>query len=511
MANRRLSMRKIEEVLRLHHEGGRTNREIAQAVRASPTTVGEYLRRARLAGLAWPLPEGMTELALEAALFPMPANAKVKRPEPDWAAVHREMGRKGVTLDLLWQEYRERHPDGYQYSAFCDHYRAYAQSLPVTLRQSHAPGERLFVDYSGQTVPVIDPATGEIRQAQIFVAVLGASNYTYVEATWSQGLADWTGSHVRCFEFLGGVPQLVVPDNLRSGVTAPNFYDPAINPTYQELARHYGVAILPARVRKPRDKAKVEAGVLLAQRWILARLRHQRFFSLEEVNRAIRPLLAELNARPFRKLPGSRRSVFEGVDQPALKPLRAERYEFAEWKVATVGIDYHVEAAGHYYSVPYRHARQKVDVRLTAGTVEIFQKGERIASHPRSAARGRHTTTDAHLAPAHRKVAGWNSQRFLDWAAKVGPHTQAAIDHILRSRTHPQQGYRTALGVLRLAKTYGNERLEAACDRAFRIHAVTWRSIDSILKNNLDRKPRVAAQATLPLDHANLRGPEYYH
>jgi transposase len=255
MANRRLSMRKIEEVLRLHHEGGRTNREIAQIVRASPTTVGDYLRRARLAGIGWPLPEGMTELALEAVLFPMPAASKVKRPEPDWAAVHREMGRKGVTLDLLWQEYREAHPDGYHYSAFCDHYRAFGRALPVTLRQSHAPGERLFVDYSGQTVPVIDPGTGEVRQAQLFVAVLGASSYTYVEATWSQSLADWTGSHVRCFEFLGGVPELVVPDNLKSAVTTPNFHDPAINPTYQELARHYGVAILPARVRKPRDKA----------------------------------------------------------------------------------------------------------------------------------------------------------------------------------------------------------------------------------------------------------------
>lgn len=503
-------MRKIEEVLRLH-ESGRTNREIAQSVRVSPTTVGEYLRRARAAGLAWPLPQETNATALEAALFPVPANAKVKRPEPGWATVHREMGRKGVTLDLLWQEYREQHPDGYQYSAFCDHYRAYTRSLPVTLRQSHAPGERLFVDYSGQTAPVIDPATGEIRQAQIFVAVLGASNYTYVEATLSQSLADWVGSHVRCFEFLGGVPALVVPDNLRSGVTTPNFYDPVINPTYQELARHYGVAILPARVRKPRDKAKVEAGVLLAQRWILARLRRQRFFSLDELNRAIRPLLAELNGRAFKKLPGSRQSVFTSVDRPALKPLRADRYEFAEWKAATVGIDYHVEVGGHYYSVPYRHARQKVEVRLTAGTIEIFQKGERLASHPRSTAKGRHTTTDAHLAPAHQKVAGWNSQRFLDWATKVGPHTRAAIDHILRARAHPQQGYRTALGVLRLAKTYGNERLEAACDRAFRIHAVTWRSIDSILRNKLDRKPREAAQATLPLDHANVRGAKYYH
>jgi len=421
------------------------------------------------------------------------------------------MGRKGVTLDLLWQEYREQHPDGYQYSAFCDHYRAYAQALPVTLRQSHAPGERLFVDYSGQTVPVIDPATAEVRQAQVFVAVLGASSYTYVEATWSQGLADWTGSHVRCLEFLGGVPEVLVPDNLKSGVTTPNFYAPDLNPTYQDLARHYGVAILPARVRKPRDKAKVEAGVLLAQRWILARLRHQRFFSLAEVNRAIRPLLVDLNARPFKKLPGSRQSVFAAVDLPALKPLPWGRYEFAEWKAVTAGIDYHVEVTGHYYSVPYRYARQKLEARFTASTVELFKKGERLASHPRSLAKGRHTTTDAHLAPAHQKVAGWNSQRFLDWAAKIGPHTEAAVEHTLRSRAHPQQGYRAALGLLRLAKTYGNERLEAACERAFRLHAVTYRSIDSILKNNLDRKPRTPAQATLPLDHANVRGPDYYH
>ena len=504
-------MRKIEEVLRLHHEGGRSNREIAQAVRASPTTVGEYLRRARLAGIAWPLPTGLSEPALEAALFPVPVHATVKRPEPDWFAVHREMGKKGVTLALVWQEYREQRPDGYQYSAFCDHYRAYAQALPVTLRQSHAPGERLFVDYSGQTVPVIDPVTAEVRQAQVFVAVLGASNYTYVEATWTQGLADWTASHVRGFEFLGGVPALVVPDNLKSGVARPNFYDPDLNPTYQDLARHYGTAILPARVRKPRDKAKVEAGVLLAQRWILARLRHQRFFSLEEVNRALRPLLADLNARPFKKLPGSRQSVFEAVDRPALKPLRTERYEFAEWKVVTAGIDYHVEVAGHYYSVPYRFARQKLDARLTASTVEVFKKGERIACHPRSQLKGRHTTTDAHLAPAHQKVAGWNSQRFLDWAAKIGPHAQAAIEHTLRARAHPQQGYRAALGILRLAKTYGPDRLEAACDRAFRIDAITYRSIDSILKHNLDRKPRTTAQATLPLDHANVRGPDYYH
>ena len=504
-------MRKIEEVLRLHFACNRSNREIAKAVRVARATVSDYLRRAKLAGLGWPLPEGMTERALEAALFPALAPSWVRRPEPDWAVVHRELGRKGVTLDLLWQEYREQSADGYQYSAFCLHYRAFASALPVTLRQSHVPGECLFVDYSGQTVPVIDPVTAEVRQAQIFVAALGASSYTYVDATWTQGLADWTGSHVRCFEFLGGVPALLVPDNLKSGVTTPNFYDPDLNPTYQEMAAHYGTAVLPARVRKPRDKAKAEAAVLLAQRWILARLRHQRFFSLDEINLAIRPLLITLNQHPYKKLPGCRHSVFVTVDFPALKPLPVGRYEFCEWKTVTAGIDYHVEVTGHYYSVPYRYARQKLEARFTAGTVEVFKNGERIASHARSLARGRHTTLEAHLAPAHQKVAGWNSQRFLDWAIKIGPHTEAAIDHILRSRAHPQQGYRAALGVLRLAKTYGNARLEAACERAFRIHAVTWRSLDSILKNGLDRQTQTPRQSTLPTDHANVRGAEYYH
>ena len=511
MANTRLSMRKIEEVLRLHCAGGRSNREIAQAVRVSPTTVADYLRRARRAGLTWPLADGTTERAVETALFPPTPASRVKRPEPDWAAVHRQLGRSGVTLDLLWQEYRERHPEGYQYSAFCLHYRAFAQTLPVTLRQSHAPGERLFVDYSGQTVAVVDPTTGEERPAQIFVAVLGASNYTFVEATWTQGLADWLGSHVRCLEFLGGVPELLVPDNLKAGVQAAHRYEPDLNPSYADLAAHYGVAILPARAAKPRDKAKVEAGVLLAQRWMLARWRHQRFFSLDEVNRALRPLLAELNHHPFQRLPGSRQSVFETVDRPALKPLPATRYEFAEWKRATVGIDYHVEVDRHDYSVPYRSARQAVDVRFTAATVEIFHHGERLASHPRSRLPGRHTTVAAHLAPAHQAVAGWNAPRFLEWATQVGPQTRTVIERVLQARTHPQQGYRTALGILRLAKAYGNDRLEAACQRAARLQTLTYRSIASILKHGLDRQTPTPAQGPLPLDHANVRGPDYFH
>ncbi len=511
MANRRLSMRKIEEVLRLHFERGRSNREIASIVRASLTTVGDYLRRAKLAGLGWPLPAEMDPERLEALLFPPLPASSVKRPEPDWAQVHRELGRKGITLDLLWQEYRESAPDGYQYSAFCEHYRAFARRLPVTLRQSHAPGERLFVDYAGQTLAVVDADMGEVRQSQLFVAVLGASNYTYVEATWSQGLADWIGAHVRAFEFFGGVPDLVIPDNLKSAVSRPSFYDPELNPSYRDLAAHYGVTVLPARVRKPRDKAKVEVGVLVVTRWILARLRHQRFFSLTEVNRAIRPLLTELNDRPFKKQPGSRRSTFEQVERPALRALPVARHEFAEWKTATVGIDYHVEVTGHYYSVPYQFARQPVDVRYSATTVEVFHKGQRLASHARSFLKGRHTTVQAHLAPAHQKVAGWNAKRFLDWAAKIGPHVHAAVTHVLGSRAHPQQGYRTVLGILRLGKTYGEERLEQACDRAIRINAVTYRSLASILKHGLDRQPQPIAQASLPLDHANVRGADYYH
>jgi transposase len=505
-------MRKILEVLRLHHEGRHSHREIARAVVASPTTVGEILRRARLAGIAYPLPVEMSEPALDAVLYPPQAPSSNKRPEPDWAAVHRELRRKGVTLDLLWQEYKAESPDGYQYSSFCDHYRAWAGRLSLSLRQTHTPGEKLFVDYAGPTVPVTDPMTGEIRAAAIFVAVLGASNYTYCDATWSQSLPDWTASHVRAFEFFGGTPAILVPDNLKSGVNKACAYDPQLNPTYRDLAKHYSTAVIPARPRHPKDKAKVEAGVLLVERWILARLRRQRFFSLDELNQQIAGLLVQLNQRPFKKLPGCRASAFAELDRPALRALPGQRYEFAEWKVATVGIDYHVEVAGHYYSVPFRFARQKVDVRMTATTIEVFQRGQRIASHVRSPLRGRHTTVDAHMTPAHQAVQGWNAPRLLDWAGRIGSHTKSVVEHVLHQRRHPQQGYRSCLGILRLSKTYGEARLEAACERAIAISAPSFGSLKSILKHGLD-KHRVAtpAQTSLPLDHANVRGPAYYH
>ena len=512
MANSRLSMRKILEVLRLHHEGGRSHREIARAIHASPTTVGEILRRSKLAGLVYPFPSEMTEAKAEALLYPPSAPSATRRPEPDWSAVHQELRRKGVTLDLLWQEYKTERPDGYQYSSFCDRYRHWVGKLSVSLRQTHAPGEKLFVDYAGPTVAVTDPMTGEIRQAAIFVAVLGASNYTYCEATWSQALPDWIGSHVRALEFIGGVPALLVPDNLKSGVRKACFYDPELNPTYRDLAIHYATAVLPARPYRPKDKAKVEAGVLLVERWVLARLRHQRFFSLAELNRQIAEWMVVLNQRPFKKLPGSRQSAFAELDRPALHPLPATRYEFADWKVATVGIDYHVEFASHYYSVPYRFAREKVDVRATATTVELFHRGQRVASHLRSEARGRHTTVDAHMTPAHLAVQGWNAPRLLDWAARIGPYARAVVEHVLHQRRHPQQGYRSCLGILRLAKTYSDARLEAACERAIEISAPSYGSLKSILKHGLDIKRFSApAQTSLPLEHANVRGPQYYH
>ena len=512
MANNRLSMRKITEALRLHHECGRTQREISRAIGASPTTVGDYLRRAKAAGLSYPLPSGLDEPALELRLFPSVVPSDVVRPEPDWVWVHKEMRKKSVTLELLWQEYKAGHPDGYQYSWFCERYRQWVGRLSVTMRQTHTPGDKLFVDYAGQTLPIIDGLTGKIRHAQLFVAVLGASNYTFAEATWTQQLPDWIGSHVRTFEFIGGVTEIVVPDNLKSGVKHPSYYDPELNPTYRDLAEHYGITVLPARSRKPRDKAKVENGVLVVERWILARLRNQRFFSLAEANRAIAALLTDLNQRPFKKLPGCRHSAFVELDRPALKALPVDRYQYAEWKIARVGIDYHVEIVEHYYSVPFKFARQQVDVRFTATTVEIFHRGSRIAAHARSSLKHKHSTIDAHMTPAHQQVAGWDSKRLLDWAQKIGPHTHATVISMLSQRKHPQQSYRACLGVLRMGKDYSNTRLEAACSRALAINAANYRSVSSILKNGLDKQNRIeATQTTLPLTHSEVRGPDYYH
>ncbi|MCP5345356.1 MAG: IS21 family transposase [Gammaproteobacteria bacterium] len=513
MPAKRLSMRKIKEVLRLKWVSGLSNRKIAASCGIGRPTVSEYLRRAESAGLRWPLPDDLDEARLERLLFPPPPDLPAQqRGIPDWANIHGELKRPGVTLFLLWQEYRQAHPDGYQYSWFCEHYRAWQGKLDLVMRQDHRAGEKLFVDYAGQTVPVIDQTTGEVRQAQIFVAVLGASNYTYAEATWTQSLPDWIGSHVRTFRFLGGVPELVVPDNLRAGVSRAHRYEPDTNPTYQDMASHYGVAILPTRVRKPRDKAKVESGVLVVERWILASLRHRQFFSLAELNAAISDLLGKLNARSFRKLPGCRREHFEQLDRPALRPLPAEPYVYAEWKKARVHIDYHVAIDGHYYSVPCALVKKEVEVRLTRHTVECFYRGNRVASHRRSDQKGRHTTLTAHMPESHRQAGEWTPERLQRWAAKTGPATEKLILVVLGSRQHPQQAYRSCLGILRLGKAYGDERLEAACRRALVLGSCRYKSIESILKLRLDQQPLEGQQElALPDAHDNIRGPAYYH
>jgi transposase len=505
-------MRKIKEVLRLK-ASGMSNRKIAQSCGVSRPTVGEYLQRASRSGVSWPLPKEVSDTALEQQLFPDPPTPTQRdQALPDWLYIKKELRLKNVTLFLLWEEYRARHPKGYQYSWFCERYRHWAGTLDRVMRQDHRAGEKLFVDYAGHTIPVVNQHTGEIHEAQIFVAVLGASNYTFAEATWTQNLSDWIGSHQRALEFIGGVPEIIVPDNLKSGVTRAHLYDPDINPTYQEFASHHGVAVIPARVRRPKDKAKAEVGVQIVERWILAALRNHTFFSLSELNRAIRKLLERLNARPFKKLPGCRQELFTSLDQPALKPLPATAYTYAEWKKVRVHIDYHVEVKGHYYSVPYQLTKKQLDARITGHTVECFFNNKRVASHIRSNRKGGHTTLREHMPKSHQKYGDWSPDRFIRWAEKMGPATVQTIIAVLSARHHPQQGYRTCLGILRLGKSYGEDRLEAACGRALLLGTCRYKSIESILKHGLDKKPMPEQQdLNLPEDHDNIRGPSYYH
>jgi transposase len=503
-------MRKIKEILRLKWSSGLSNRQIAQSCVMARSTVAEYLRRAQAAGLSWPLPAEWDDVSLEELLFPPAAYIPAaERPVPNWAEIHREYKRKGVTLSLLWQEYKAQSPAGYQYSQFCERYRAWTGRLDPCMRQEHKAGEKLFVDYAGQTVPVMDATTGEVRPAQIFLAVLGASNYTYVEATWSQTLPDWIGSHVRALAFFGGVPAVIVPDNLKSGVTKPCRYEPDINLTYQELSDHYGTAILPARVRKPKDKAKVENGVLVAERWLLAPLRNRQFFSLVELNQALGELLLTLNQRPFQKMPGSRQSLFETLERPALLPLPLMPYQYGEWKKALVNVDYHLEADGHYYSVPYQLIKEQVEIRLSQKTVECFHLGKRVASHVRSYDPGKYTTLPEHRSPAHRYYLEWTPEKIVQWAETIGPEASSLAKAIMQSRPHPQQGVNSCLGIVKLAKEYGAERLEAACHRALAIQALSYKSLKSILKHGLDKWSLPASPR--PLFHANVRGPQYYH
>lgn len=511
MPRPRSAMRKIREVLRLSLGEKLSRRQVGAAVGLPYTTVADYLSRASRAGLSWPVPEGMDDRELEARLFVTMAPQIETRPLPDWAEVHRELRRPGVTLQLLWHEYKQGAPEGYQYSQFCRHYRLWQRHLDAVMRQEHRAGEKLFVDFAGTKIPIIDRKTGTVTQAELFVAVLGASNYTYAEALPSQELPYWIAGHVHAFEYLGGCPQIVVCDNLRSGVTRAHRYEPELNRTYQEMAAHYRVAVIPARAGKPRDKAKVEAGVLITERWIIASLRNRRFFSLAEANAAIRERLQWLNQRPFKKLPGSRLSQFEEIDRPALRPLPDRPYEFAIWKTAGVNIDYHVEVERHWYSVPYQLVGERCDVRSTTTTVEVFHRGRRVASHLRSYQPHRYTTEPAHMPDSHRRYSQWSPSRIIHWADKSGPATGQLVRSILESRPHPEQGFRACLGILRLGTRYGEDRLEAASRRALAVRAFSFRSVESILKNGLDRQPLPApVPDTLTRHHHNLRGAAYY-
>ncbi len=506
-------MRKIRDVLRLTQAMGMSRRLVGEATGIGKTAVGEYVRRAAVADLSWPLLDGIDDAELERRLFPPPAAASsAARSEPEWSHVHTELKRRSVTLALLWQEYRAEHARGYAYSWFCERYGEWRKRISPTMRQTHVAGEKLFVDWAGDTIPVFDAATGQERRAHIFVAALGASNYTYAEARWTEMLPDWIGAHVNALAAIGGVPKALVPDNLKAGITKPSRYEPGINRTYQDLADHYGCVVLPARVRKPRDKAKVEVAVLIVERLVLAKLRNRRFFSLAELNTAVRDCVAAINAKIMRRVGKSRHELLATLDGPALDALPTTPYSYAEWKRARVASDYHVEIAGHYYSVPSKLIREIVEARFTSATVEIFHKGQRIASHAFSAVGNRHSTIIEHMPSAHRRYAEWTPARMMSEAAKVGPATVALFAAIMKAKPHPEQGFRSCLGIIGLARSYGATRLEAASRRGSDIGATSYGSIASILKHGLDKA--YATEPTPdapPIRHGNIRGPGYFH
>jgi transposase len=510
---KKLEVRKITDVLRLSEQGF-SGREIAQSLGCARSTVGDTLGRAQAAALTYQKARELSEADLYARLYPGNTGSTRRRIEPDNEFLHRELRRPGVTLQQLWIEYRDDHPrNGLQYSQFCHHYRTWEGTIDVVMRQQHRAGEKVFVDFAGPTQAIIDPHTGEVLRAPVFCACLGASAYTFAEVLPAADLPSFLGAHVRMLAFFGGSPRVIVPDNLKDAVRLACFYEPDINPSYLDLARHYDLVVLPARVRKPRDKAKVESAVLQVERQVMAPLRNRTFFSLAETNAAFAEQPTLLNARPFQKMAGSRKSLFEDLDRPALRPLPARSYEFASWKRARVNIDYHVQVDAAFYSVPYQLARREVEVRLSQGVVEIFHGGKRVASHARSFVRGRFVTQPEHMPASHRRHLEWTPSRLASWGMSVGPETGALVSGILERRPHPEQGYRACLGLMRLSRDYSPERLEAAAARAVSAGVYSFKSVKSILARGLERaslSPTEEIQGALLLFHEHVRGPEYY-
>lgn len=510
MARKRLSMRKIREVLRLKHAGGLSIRAIARACSLGKETVREYLSRASEAGLSWPLPDELKDEVLEQRLFPSALLSSGKKSAPNWSLVHQELRKKGVTRQLLWAEHKEETPNHLGYSQFCELYRQWAKDLHPVMRITHKAGEKLFVDFAGLTMPYSDPSTGEEKQAHIFVATWGASNYTYAEAFPSESLTSWVSGHVGAFKYFGGAPKVLVPDNTKTAVTSPCYYEPDLNPTYLELAEFYGSVVLPTRVREPKDKAKVEKGVQTVENWLVAPLRKRQFFSIEEINEALWERLEELNSRPMQKLERSRKEMFDELDKPVLKPLPQQDFEIAEWKKAKVGIDYHVEFNKHYYSVPYTLIKKHVYARATENVVEVFYQNKRVSSHKRDDTPGRHSTHTEHMPESHRQYAEWNPERFRRWAERTGVFTAKLVEKIFSSRKHPEQGYRSCLGLMRLETGYGKERVEAAAKRALFFSYYSYRGVKNILKAGLDRVETEEPSGIPIKKHANLRGTDYY-
>ena len=513
MSNPRISIAKLKQIIQFE-SSELTAREIGRALKLSHGVVSKYRIAVRVAGLTWQEAQNLDDTELERRIW----QARAEHPArevvlPDCAWIHTELKRhKHVTLQLLWDEYHATHGTlALRYSSFCERYRHWVRRLQRSMRQRHYAGEKLFVDYAGSTVPIYGATCEEAYRAAIFVGALGASGYAYAEATRTASLPDWLGSHVRMLTFYGASPTILVPDNPRVGVTKADRYEPELQRSYEEMAAHFSIAVIPARPFRPRDKPKAELTVLLVSRWVLARLRHQRFFSLDELNAAIRPLLTELNERPFQKLPGTRRAVFEALDRPAMRPLPATLYVYAEWKRVRAAFDYHVDVDRHYYSVPHALVGQELWARFSASTVEVFHRSVRVASHARSYQRGAHTTLPEHMPRAHRAHAEWTPTRLINWGASIGANTCAVVEHLLKSKPHPEQGYRACLGLLSLARQYGQGRLEAASALAVKLQSPTRKSVLSILKTGRDQRPPAPPeQLDLP-EHSNVRGPKYYN
>jgi len=504
-------MQIIKEVLRLKFDASLSHRQIAAACGISKGAVAKFVALADANGLSWPLPETLSECELEQLFYPSAPITKTDH-DPDWFEVHHELKKKGVTRQLLWSEHVAKYPDyARSYTTFSIHYRKWKQRQRRSLRQEHKAGEKLFIDHCGPTMNIIDRGTGELRSAQIFVAVLGASSYTYAEATWTQSLPDWIASNQRALQYFGGVPALLVPDNLKSATHKACRYDPVVNPTYTRFAAHYGTAVLPTRPYKPQDKAKAEAGVLLVERWILAVLRHEQFFSLAQLNQAIARLLTTLNDRTFQGRTESRKDLFIALDQPALRPLPDTPYEYDEWSKAKVNIDYHISVGKRLYSVPNRLVGTTVDVRVTATGVEVYERSKRVAAHQRHGDT-RYSTISEHMPARHRAHSQWSPSRFIDWGTSIGEATALVVRSQLEDRPHPEHGYRACLGLKSLCKRYGTQRLEQACRRAQSIGSPSYSSISSILKQGLDqhRKDLEEEQPKKMPEHNNVRGANYY-